>query len=302
MAILIDLSQVVLSACYAFKDQLTHNESTTHKDNAINLIRHTILSQLKYYNVKYKSQYGKMIVCTDGKKYWRKQLYPFYKATRKALRAKVDIDWNLVFHTMQQVVQDLKENFLFPVINVEFAESDDVIATLTKYFQTNELIEDCMFDRKQDILIVSSDKDFVQLHVYDNVKQISPVTKRFVSDPDPKRYLAEKVLKGDRGDGIMNVLSDDDAFIANKRCSKMTSKRINALLEQGIDNCDDPIIKRNWERNKTLIDFACIPDYVSKAIIDQYNQPIQGNKQKIFDYLLKHQCNLLLNYINDFTN
>ena len=302
MAILIDLSQVVLGACYAFKDDLSVNRTANDRHNAINLVRHVILSQLKYYNTKYKQQYGKLIICCDGKNYWRKKVFPYYKANRKTMRSKSDLDWSLIFDTINQTICDLRDNFMFPVIRVDYAESDDVIATLTKYFQDHEVVEGPMFDQRQNILIVSSDKDFVQLQVYDNVKQISPVTKRFVTDPDPVKYLQEKCIRGDKGDSIMNILSDDDAFIAGKKCPKMTQKRIDSLLETGYDNCEDAAIKRNWHRNRVLIDFAYIPEKISSRILDEYNKPIAGNKQKIFDYLIKNQCNLLLNDINGFAN
>lgn len=302
MAILIDLSQVVLGACYAFKDDLSTTKTSEDRANAINLIRHVILSQLKYYNTKYKQQYGKLIVCCDGRNYWRKKVFPYYKANRKAMRSKIDMDWNLIFETINEVIDDLHNNFLFPVIRVDYAESDDVIATLTKYFQDHEVVEGPMFDSKQDILIVSSDKDFVQLQTFDNVKQISPVTKKFVDDPNPALYLAKKCMIGDKGDGVPNVYSDDDAFINGKKCPKMTQKRIDALLEQGYENCTDATIKRNWHRNKVLIDFAYIPEKITNRILDEYQKPLQGNKQKIFEYLIKHQCNLLLNDINGFVN
>jgi len=302
MAILLDLSQVVMSACYAFRDDLSTTKTAEDRNEAINLVRHVILSQLKFYNTKYKATYGKLIVCCDGKNYWRKRLFPYYKAGRKASREKTDIDWPLVFSTLSEMIDDLKENFLFNIVKVDYAESDDVIATLTKYFQDHEIVEGPMFDSKQNILIVSSDKDFIQLHVYDNVKQLSPLTKGMVTDPDPKLYLALKILKGDRGDGIMNVLSEDDSFVNNKRCSALTKKRIDKLLSEGYDNCSDPFIKRNWNRNRVLIDFQYIPKKITDRIIEQYQQPINGNKQKIFNYLIKHNCNLLLNDINAFVN
>jgi len=131
---------------------------------------------------------------------------------------------------------------------------------------------------------------------------LSPLTKGMVTDPDPKLYLALKILKGDRGDGIMNVLSEDDSFVNNKRCSALTKKRIDKLLSEGYDNCSDPFIKRNWNRNRVLIDFQYIPKKITDRIIEQYQQPINGNKQKIFNYLIKHNCNLLLNDINAFVN
>lgn len=303
MAILIDLSQVALGACYAFKEQLNTHATKQDREQAVNIVRHVILSQLKYYNTTYKQQYGKLIICCDGKNYWRKKVFPYYKANRKNMRSKIDLDWPLVFETINQTIADLHENFMFPVIRVDYAESDDVIATLSKYFQDHEYMSNPLVEQRQPILIVSSDKDFIQLQKYNNVHQISPVTKREITDPDPVRYLDEKCIIGDRGDSICNVLSDDDTYVNDlKKSNRLTKKKIDALIEQGYDNCDDPVIKRNWKRNKVLIDFEYIPEKISQRIIEQYQQPVLGTKQKIFDYLIKHQCNILLNDITAFAN
>ena len=304
MAILVDLSQVVLGSCYAFKDQLTTESTATNKQQAVDLIRHVILSQLKAYNVKYRSQYGKMIISCDGKNYWRKKLYPHYKANRKKVRHESNLDWPLIFDTINMIIGDLRNNFMFPVVQVDGAESDDVIATLTKYFQTNEVKHsDWLIPQTQPILIISSDKDFVQLQKYDNVKQLSPRTKMAVTDPDPVKYLQIKCLSGDRGDNIPSVVNPIDAFNDEsvKKCAPLTKKKIESLLNEGYDNCSDPVIKNRWLQNSQLIDFEYIPKKISEAIIETYNRPIVGNQSKIFNYLIHNNCNLLLNDINAFS-
>lgn len=300
MAILVDLSQVVFGACYAFKDDLNPEKTKQNKQEAVNLIRHVILSQLKYYNVKYRQQYGKLIISCDGGHYWRRTIFPYYKANRKKAREKQDIDWDLVFQVFNEMIKDLREYFMFKVVQVDQAESDDVIAILSKYFQTNEIQDDIMFSIKQPIIIISSDKDFIQLQKYDNVKQISPRNKMDVTDPDPNRYLQEKIANGDRGDGICNILSPDNTFVDGLRSNKLTSKKLNQLLEEGYDNCKDQTIKRNWKRNKVLIDFDYIPKSIESKIIEEYQKPIQGNKAKAFNYLIQHNCNLLVKDIEDF--
>ena len=302
MAILIDFSQVVLSACYAFSDQLSVDNS--NKDQARDLVRHVILSQLKHYNTLYKEKYGKLIVCCDGKHYWRRKLFTHYKACRKKARAESKMDWKLIFDVIDQTIVDLKENFLFPVVQVDSAEGDDVIATLTKYFQNNELIEkNILFSFAQDILIISSDKDLVQLHKYDNVTQIAPSTKKKVTDPNPSQYLLEKVIKGDRGDGIPSILNPEDTYVNEQvKPLVMTKKRRNALLEQGYENCEDENVKRRWDINRRLIDFDFIPQSLEHLIIDQYNTPIKGNRSKIFNYLISHKCNILVRDVSAFNN
>lgn len=296
MAILVDFSQVVLSSCYAFGDVLSINNPDSEQGK--DLIRHVILSQLKFYNTKYKSQYGKLIVCCDGRHYWRRDIFPYYKACRKKAREESNLNWKLIFEVIDQTIIELQQNFTFPIIRLDSAESDDVIATLTEYFQNNEKVEKGIFGFAQPVLIVSSDKDFVQLHKYDNVKQISPRTKQLVRVDDPVFYLTEKVLKGDRGDGIPSVLNEDDSFVNHKKCSIMTKKRIEKLLNEGFENCSDQQVKQHWMRNKQLIDFQYIPDQIKHQIIEQYKKPVEGNKVKIFNYLLNNKCNVLLKDIS----
>ena len=300
MAILIDFSQVVLSACYAFSDQLSiDNEDKTQ---ARNLVRHVILSQLKHYNTAYKEKYGKLIVCCDGKHYWRRKLFAPYKACRKKARAESNLDWKLIFEVIDQTIQDLKENFLFPVIQIDDAEGDDVIATLTKYFQENEMVEqNVLFSFPQDVLIVSSDKDLVQLHKYENVTQIAPMNKKKVTDPNPSQYLIEKVIKGDRGDGIPSILNPEDTYINEQvKPLTMTKKRLTALLECGIDNCEDEFVKKRWLMNRQLIDFAYIPKQLEQQIIEHYTTPIRGTRSKIFNYLISHKCNIFVRDVSAF--
>ena len=302
MAILVDFSQVVLSACYAFSDQLSIDNED--KDQARNLVRHVILSQLKFYNTTYKEKYGKLIVCCDGKHYWRRALFAPYKACRKKARAESNLDWKLIFEVIDQTIQDLKDNFLFPVIQIDSAEGDDVIATLTKYFQTNEMVEqNILFKYPQEVLIVSSDKDLVQLHKFENVSQIAPMTKKKVKDPNPAQYLIEKVIKGDRGDGIPSILNPDDTYINDQiKPMVMTKKRLNTFLECGIDNCTDEAVKKRWLMNRQLIDFEYIPQTIEQQIIEHYNVPIQGSRSKIFNYLISHKCNILVRDVSAFNN
>lgn len=298
MAILIDFSQVVLSSCYAYSKELS--VSHADKENAKNIVRHVILNQLRYYNAKYREHYGKLIVCCDGKNYWRKEYFKFYKESRKKARAEDDMDWKLIFEIVSESIEDLKENFMFPVIKVQRAEGDDVIAILSKYFQNNEMVEDGFFLHSQDILVVSSDKDLVQLQKYPNVKQLSPRTKHLVEEGNPLVYLHEKVIRGDRGDGIPSIINDEDLYVTDKKATPLTKKKFSILCESGYDKCDDVKIKERWKMNRMLIDFDYIPADVETAILESYKEPIKGNRVKIFNYMLKHNLHQLLNLISDF--
>jgi hypothetical protein len=289
--ILIDYSQVALANILSFKKDLVQGSEGDIK----NLIRHTTLSTLKYYKKKYSKQYGEMVICCDGKKYWRKDFFPNYKAARKKSREDSDLDWNLIFNTLSEIREDLAKHFPYKVMHIERAEADDIIAILTA--RCNE------FGTAEDVMIVSSDKDFKQLHAYDNVKQWSPMQKKQVTiaKKEIHPFTIEHIVKGDAGDGVPNILSPDDIFLVEGRQAPVSSKRLQEFIDNGFIACRNDSERRNWHRNATLVDFKFIPEDVQKEILGSFelNSP-KGDKMSIMNYLMEHRCRLLLDELEDF--
>ena len=89
--ILVDYSQVALSAILTFQRELKGTESEVK-----NLIRHVTLSTLKSYKKKYGRECGELVIACDGRKYWRKDIFEHYKASRKKMRDASDLDWKLI--------------------------------------------------------------------------------------------------------------------------------------------------------------------------------------------------------------
>lgn len=296
--ILLDYSQVALSNIFQFQSDLKKNGNSPE---AVNIIRHAILTGLKMYKKKYSAQYGDMVLACDGQNYWRKDIFPYYKAGRKKTRDASDLDWKLIFNTISDVRNDIADHFPYRVVHIDKVEADDVIATLCKWTQSNGLVDHGMFEEAQPVMIVSSDGDFKQLHKYPNVKQYSPIQKKMVQCDDPVAYLAQHIAKaGD--DGIPNCLSKDDVLVTEGvRQTKMTSKRLAEFVEKGRDACQTEEECRNWDRNKALISLDCIPREIETSIVDAYinNRP-KGDKMSIYNYLVKHRCRLLLEDIEEF--
>jgi len=296
--ILIDYSQVALAAILTFQRELKGTESEVK-----NLIRHVTLSTIKSYKKKYGKEYGDIVICCDGRKYWRKEFFPNYKGMRKSNRDKSDLDWGLIFDTLNEMRQDIAQHFPWKVMHIDRAEADDIIAVLTKYLQENELIQQGLMEEPQKILILSSDKDFKQLQLYDNVKQWSPMQKKYVTATQREiiEYKIEHIVKGDAGDGVPNILSKDDVFMNGDRQKPVSAKRLQEFFDNGFIACRNDEERRNWHRNSTLVDFHHIPEDVSKTIIDSYisNKPT-GDKMTVMNYLMEHRCRLLLDELEDF--
>lgn len=289
--ILVDYSQVSLSNILSFQNDLKKGSEA----EVVNLIRHVTLSTLKSYKKKYGSTYGDLVICCDGRKYWRRDYFQYYKASRKKHRDASDLNWQLIFDTLSQIREEIKENFPYKVIHFEQCEADDIIAALA--FKAQE------FGQNQQVLIISSDKDFKQLHVYDNVKQWSPMQKKMVisKHAEIKKQLIEHIVKGDTGDGIPNILSKDDVFVSGERQKPVSSKRLEEFFEKGYDACRNDDERRNWQRNQMLVDFDYIPAEIIKEISSDYdNNKPKGDKMSIMNYLIEHKCRLLLDELEEF--
>jgi hypothetical protein len=296
--ILVDYSQVALANFLAFKSELTRGTEA----EVINLIRHTTLSTIKYYKKKYSNEYGEMVICCDGRKYWRREFFEHYKAGRKKARDASDLNWTLIFDTLSQLRNDLVENFPYKVLHLDRAEADDIIAVLAKWTQENGMVQQGLVEEPQKVLILSSDGDFIQLQQYDNVAQWSPMQKKYIKAN--KKELHEKkithiVKAGD--DGIPNILSADDVFVKGERQKPVSSKRLQEFIDNGFIACKNDDERRNWHRNCTLVDFNFIPEDIQNSITDSYlnSKPVK-DKMKIMTYLANHRCKLLLEELEDF--
>lgn len=282
--IIVDLNQTMISN---FMAQIGNHTNIPIEED---LLRHMVLNSIRSYNAKFKAEYGEMVIACDDKNYWRRQVFPYYKANRKKDREKSEIDWNAVFVILNKIREELKEYFPYRVIQVETAEADDVIATLVKEFgNTNEKL-----------LIISGDKDFKQLQSYMNVKQYDPVRKRWLTEPNPDRYLREHIMRGDRGDGVPNFLSKDDTFVLNSRQKPLREDKLSVWLDQAPEAFCDETMLRNYKRNQQLVDLSMIPDHIESQVIEQYNAQDGKGREKLFNYFIENKLKNLLTDIGTF--
>jgi len=249
-----------------------------------------VLNALRSYKQKFGDEYGEMIIACDNRNYWRKQVFPYYKANRKKNIENSELNWQSIFECMGKIKAELKEYFPYRVIDIESAEADDIIATLVK--------EHSDFN-PEDILILSGDKDFIQLHVHDNVRQYDPVRKKFITHTNPKLYLLEHILRGDAGDGVPNVLSADDTFVVGSRQKPLTQKKIDAILQSGQENLDETT-RRNYHRNRQLIDLSYVPEDISKKVMESYEAQTSKGRDKMFNYFIANKLRNLMENINEF--
>tara|TARA_B100002019_G_scaffold292001_1_gene313793 strand:- start:427 stop:1269 length:843 start_codon:yes stop_codon:yes gene_type:complete len=277
--ILIDFTQTIIAGLMA---QLKINDGEVSED----LLRHMILNSVRNYQKRYSGDYGQIVLCTDAANPWRRDYFPQYKANRKKARDASDMDWKFIFDTLHKVKMEIKENFPYKYMYVENCEADDIIAVLTKHYSSN-----------QDILIVSGDKDFQQLHKYRGVQQWSPNLNKMIKCEEPELFLKEHILRGDKSDGIPNILSNDNCLDEGIRQTPLRKPVVDKYMRITIENDDK--YYRNYLRNETLIDLDKIPSDIESNILTEFTH-LEVPSGLVFDYLRKHRLNDLLDNIEDF--
>ena len=285
--ILVDMNQVTISNLMM--------QLGSKRDNELdeNLVRHMVLNSIRGYRSRFHEAFGELVLCYDSKKYWRRDYFPNYKSNRKKDRANSGLDWNTIFETLNNIRDEIKETFPYKVLEVEGAEADDCIAAIVQHVAETP-------SEFEHILILSGDKDFIQLHKYNNVQQYSPTVKKFIKDIDPDIYIREHVLKGDRSDGVPNFLSPDNTFVDELRQKPLTKKKLETWIDlEPTDYCSDEML-RNYQRNKTLIDLECIPSDLKVKILEDYQNAEHGDRSKLLNYFIKKRLKNLMNDIGDF--
>ena len=250
------------------------------------MVRHMILNSIRMYRTMFKDDYGEIVLAYDSRHYWRRDIFPQYKQNRKKGREKDNFDWNSIFELLNSMKSEFKEILPYKFLEVYGAEADDIIATLCKEYQD------------QKTMIVSGDKDFIQLQKYKNVKQYSPILKKYVNGHNPDTYIKEHILKGDSSDGVPNVLSPDHTFVEGLRQRPLSKKKIEAWIKSETGMSEE--VKRNYQRNHKLINLDNTPEDLQKSILDTFNEAPYGDRSKILTYFIENKLKELTDSIGDF--
>jgi hypothetical protein len=287
MAVLVDFNGIALGSILG---QLNRGEKLSE-----NLVKHIILNNIRMYRVKYpEATWGKLTICTDSKS-WRKDVYPQYKANRTASKEKdTKRDWDEIYRLINLTIDDLKSNFPYSIIGVPKAEADDVIGALTAHLTRPMAAEP--------VVIISADKDFIQLHRLGEVIQYSPMQQKMVKVDSPIKYMFEHLMKGDSGDGVPNVLSPDNAFTDKIRQTPMRKKVIEEWWEDRdrLKEVMPPEAFRNYMRNREMIDLSRTPKNIKDAAINALEDYKYNGRSDILTYLIENKMKMLIECAGEF--
>ena len=278
--ILIDLSQIMVAST-----MMSMGKDQSQVD--ISMVRHMVLNSLRMYRTKYHKEYGELVLCCDGRHSWRREHFPQYKASRKTNRDADSRDWTQIFECLDTIKSELREFFPYKYLEIDESEADDIIGVLARI-------------ATEKVMIISGDKDFIQLQVRDNVDQYSPITKKIVYDVNPAKYLKEHILRGDSSDGVPNFLSADNSIVDKIRQTPITKKKIELWIDQDPEDFCNEEQLRNYHRNMKLIDLQYTPSNIANQVGKQFNEVPKGKRSGLLNYFIERKLNNLIQDIGEF--
>lgn len=293
--IIVDYSQTIISNLMA--------EIGSRRDVEIDvsLLRHMVINTIRSHKVKFEREYGELVIACDNRRYWRKQVFPYYKANRKKAREDSGFNWPVIFDAINLIKEELRDNFPYKVLEVDGAEADDIIASLVFWSNKFDMKEGTVFPTPNPLLIISGDHDFNQLQRYEHVKQYSPVQKKFVKpDTTPERAVLEHIIKGDKGDGVPNVLTADDAIVNGERQRPVSSKKLEEWVNDPSSMPNDELFVRNFHRNRTLVDLTYIPQELQENIINTFTEYPVKDKSNILNYFIANRMKMMIEHLGEF--
>lgn len=292
--IVVDFNQTAISTFMA------EVRGRTDVEVNVPLLRHMIINAIRSYKVKFGNEFGEIVIACDNRHYWRREVFPHYKASRKKTREDSGFDWNTIFEALNAIRNEIDEYFPYPIIDVHGAEADDVIGTLAEYSQT-VMKPGVLFDEPEPFLVLSGDHDFQQLQKFPNVKQFSPVKKKFVKITDtPEEILMEHIIIGDKGDGIPNMLSDGDTFVTGKRQKAIRKVLLNEWKSQRPEEFVTGEMAAGYVRNKQLVDLSMTPQDIKDEIVKSYESQHAKNKSQLLNYFIKFRMKNMIDVLEDF--
>lgn len=282
---IVDYSQIVISTISA-----TFRPT---EDLSVDLIRHVCLNTIRSNVLWNKRLYPTVVLATDRGPYWRKRIAPYYKGQRAKQRDDSGWNWEVIFEAMGKVREEIQEIFPYHTIHIKGVEADDIAGVLVKNLWHK-------YDR---ILLNSSDGDWAQLQKYKNVKQWSPIQKKWVTPEVSAHYhLMEKIIRGDRKDCVSSVKSVAD-FLLNgpegQRQKAIRKEELEFLMTTPVENWPDEFMRKRFEENSQLLDLSRVPEDIESQIMDAFGQPV-ANGSRIYNYFIKHKMKELMGKVGEF--
>jgi hypothetical protein len=137
------------------------------------------------------------------------------------------------------------------------------------------------------------------------IEQWSPLKKEFLKSKNPVQALTELVIRGDAGDGVPNVLSEEDCLISDgKRQKPMTKKRLDEIVaaarEAGLKGEDYSKTNVRYGQNNNVLNLFQIPSEWTDKIMEEFGKTTTRKSGPLLEYMVKNRLTQHLEHITEF--
>jgi hypothetical protein len=108
------------------------------------------------------------------------------------------------------------------------------------------------------------------------------------------------IIRGDKGDGVPNILSADNCIVEGVRQKAITEVKIITWLNQDPKEFCTEDMLRNYSRNEIMIDLTKIPPNLTQKILDTYESAKVSSKQNLMNYMIANRLKNLIENLDDF--
>lgn len=295
----------------------TEKAKTDEIESAIDYAISKSLIDFKMFYEKYEP--NTTIIAFDSGITWR-EIYTkspdsitnkIYKANRTEKKTKKELREKKYLNSkIKELVEILQETKLY-ILQEKKIEADDFVGAICDMYKDEFDVE---------IIVISSDKDYLQFLKYNNVRLVNPMKngkKRTLEEwnNDVELMLFEKCIRGDSGD---NVRSSYPRLRKNKlveayyddvkRTNLMNHEFEETIYCKETNQYVDKTFKVGdiFKENQLLVRLDMQPDYIKKrirkCIIKEMAEEKELNFIKFMRYVSQNSLGNLKSQITNFTD
>lgn len=120
-------------------------------------------------------------------------------------------------------------------------------------------------------------------------------------DGTPEEVLMEHIISGDKGDGVPNILSDDDTFVTEGKRQKPIRKALLAeWKKQKPEEFVSGEMASGYVRNRQLVDLAMTPQEIKDEIVSEYQRQKGKSRANLLNYFIKYRLRNMMEVAEDF--
>lgn len=209
---------------------------------------------------------------------WRIEMFPEYKATRDNTKGNVPFDKAIFQHVNDIIIPKLKEKYTnIHDLFVDKAEADDCIAIMCECLCAQDKLNN---QETKSIVVITNDNDYLQLFHLDKVNifnlQGKALRDKMIDDCSQKSIMY-KILVGDPSDNIKGIMTKSKAMKIINSYNNLINMDNKGLFDNHVIQHLAPSQQKDYEFNKTIIDFSFIPQYLKDTIRDTfYNHTVNS--------------------------